>query len=118
MTQSVRSVNENGDVEWRFPDGRLHREDGPAFEGSNGDKEWSINGLFHREDGPALEHASGARQWRINGMLHREDGPALEWPTGAKHWYINGNKLTLTEELKITHPVLYDQMLVYQVMTR
>ena len=32
----------------------LHREDGPAFEGSDGSKEWRINGKLHREDGPLL----------------------------------------------------------------
>jgi hypothetical protein len=35
-------------------DGLLHREDGPAVEYLNGDKEWRFNGRFHRLEGPAL----------------------------------------------------------------
>jgi len=35
--------------------GKIHREDCPAIELANGDKEWYVNGKKHRENGPALE---------------------------------------------------------------
>ena len=37
--------------------GKLHREDGPAIEDSDGDKYWYLNDKLHREDGPAIERA-------------------------------------------------------------
>ena len=50
----------------------LHREDGPAFEGYNGDKEWWIDGKRHREDGPAVEWRDGDKEWYLNGVRFRE----------------------------------------------
>src|SRR6056300_392975 len=75
----------------------LHREDGPAFEYTDGGKEWYINGEFHREDGPAVEYADGDKAWYINGEFHREDGPAVEYADGYKAWYLNGERLTEKE---------------------
>jgi hypothetical protein len=57
-----------------YLDGRLHREDGPAIEFSNGDKHWYINDLFHREDGPAIEYPNGDKFWYIGGQeIHCKD---------------------------------------------
>jgi hypothetical protein len=70
--------------------GLYHREDGPACEFSNGDKEWWVNGERHRVDGPAIELANGYKSWWLNGKRHREDGPAIEYPNGYKQWYLNG----------------------------
>jgi len=45
-----------------------------------GTKKWrNSNGKLHREDGPAVEYTDGSRLWYINGQLHRIDGPAIEW---------------------------------------
>jgi hypothetical protein len=77
----------------------LHREDGPAFEGSNGSKEWRINGKTHREDGPAIEWSNGKKTWFLNGNRHREDGPAVEYSNGSKSWYLNDENLTEAEFL-------------------
>jgi hypothetical protein len=70
----------------------IHREDDPAIERSNGDKEWWINGECHREDGPAIETPNGDRHWYINGKRHRVDGPAIEYTDGRMSWYLNGEK--------------------------
>ena len=78
-------------VEWRNKDGKLHREDGPAIERSNGSKEYWIDGQLHREDGPAVEWSNGGKEYYINGKLHRENGPAVEW-NGDKEYYINGKR--------------------------
>jgi hypothetical protein len=79
----------NGDKEW-YLNGELHREDGPAIEHADGTKEWWLNGELHREDGPAIEHADGDKEWFLNGERHRVDGPAIEWANGDKEWYMNG----------------------------
>ena len=50
----------------------LHREDGPAFEGADGTKFWSINGLYHREDGPAIVWWDGSKEWILNGVRFSE----------------------------------------------
>lgn len=73
--------------QWYNEKGICHREDGPAVEWRNGDKEWYINGLRHREDGPAMEYANGTKIWYINGECHRLDGPAIEWYEGDVEWY-------------------------------
>jgi hypothetical protein len=70
---------------------RLHRDDGPAFEGPNGMKKWYLNGFHHRMDGPAVEHYYGDNKWYLNGYLHRVDGPAVENDNGYKQWYLNGH---------------------------
>ena len=57
---------------------------------------------LHREDGPAFEGSNGSKEWRIDGKLHREDGPAVEWRDGTVNWYLNGERLTEQEFLKRT----------------
>jgi len=84
-------------TKWLNLDGKLHREDGPAVECSNGDKYYYINDKLHREDGPAKEYANGDKSFYINGKHHREDGPAIEWRNGYKCYYINGKCLTKKE---------------------
>ena len=51
----------------------LHREDGPAYEGANGSKEWYLNNKLHREDGPAIENANGSKEWCLNGEYLTEE---------------------------------------------
>lgn len=34
-----------------------------------GNKRWQLNGKFHREDGPAIEGANGDKEWWINGRI-------------------------------------------------
>jgi hypothetical protein len=56
----------------------------------------------HREDGPAFEGSNGSKEWKINGSRHREDGPAVVWWDGGKRWYLNGECLSEQEFLKRT----------------
>ena len=53
--------------------------------------------VLHREDGPAAEYANGDKEWYLNGELHREDGPAIEYTNGDKEWFINDKRLTEAE---------------------
>ncbi len=56
----------------------------------------------HREDGPAFEGSNGSKYWYLNGSLHREDGPAIVWWDGTKSWALNGEILGEQEFLKRT----------------
>ena len=58
-----------------YVDGKLHREDGPAFEAGNGSKEWYIDDLRHREDGPAIEWSDGTVIWCYKNVFYTFD----EW---------------------------------------
>ena len=70
--------------------------------GPNESKYWRLNGKLHRENGPAVEFSNGpivkdaigGKKWYINGELHRENGPAIEWSNGEQEWYIDGKELT------------------------
>ncbi len=57
----------------------------------NGDREWYLHGKIHREDGPAYESVGGTRSWWLHGKRHRDDGPAVEWASGDRLWYLHGN---------------------------
>jgi len=59
-----------------------------------GNKHWyNSKGEDHRDDGPAFEGTEGTKFWYKNGKPHREDGPAWESPHGFKMWYINGQRI-------------------------
>jgi len=90
MTTSIKQLDKYGTIYWLFHC-QYHREDGPAIEFANGDKEWYINGQLHREDGPAVESSNRYKEWFIHGKRHREDGPAIEFANGIKEWWFNGH---------------------------
>jgi len=55
-----------------------------------GTKCYYVNNKLHREDGPAIEWVNGEKQWIINGhLLHREDGPAILMPDGREYFFLN-----------------------------
>ncbi len=91
--ESVRTVNEWGDVYWLNANGELHRDgDLPAIENPDGSKAWYRNGQRHRDgDLPAIEDADGSKLWCQNGLLSRDgDLPATEYADGSKEWWVNG----------------------------
>ena len=96
MTEYRVEVTEYS-TKWYNLEGDLHREDGPAVEYADGDKEYYIKDKYHREDGPAVEYINGDKYYYINGELHREDGPAVEYANGNKTYYINDELLTEQE---------------------
>ena len=77
-----------------YKDGKLHREDGPAYINSDGTQYWCKVDKIHREDGPAIIYPSGRQEWWKDGERHRDDGPAIIWPDGTKEWYINDKEIT------------------------
>lgn len=88
----------DGDKEW-WVNGRRHRLYGPAVEQFNGDNCWWINGKLHRLDGPAVDRLNKYKSWWINGELHRLDGPAVEHTDGRKQWWIKGVRYSEEEWL-------------------
>lgn len=65
--------------------------------------EWyNLEGQLHREDGPAIEWGNGDKEWYLNGKLHREDGHAVEYVDGAKFWYLNGRQISEKEFNRIS----------------
>jgi len=57
-----------------------------------GNRFWILDGKLHREDGPAYEGYNGSKAWRINDKLHRDNGAAIEWSDGTKSWYLDGKE--------------------------
>lgn len=70
--------------------GRLHREDGPAVEHSDGGVNWYVNGQLHRVDGPANIRPHGYQQWYNRDYVHRDGGPAVIYADGSQEWWKNG----------------------------
>jgi hypothetical protein len=96
----------------------IHRDDGPAIEYLDGNKEyykygnrhsyndvpsldlgdmklWYHNGKLHRDnDKPAVEHENDSREWYFNNMRHRDnDQPAVILPDGRLEYYIYGEQV-------------------------
>jgi hypothetical protein len=90
MTEEMKT-DRYGNKYW-YRNGKLHREDGPAVEYSDGHKEWWVNGKPHRENGPAIKWCNGDKEWYWDGERHRKDGPAVECINGYKAWYNNGKR--------------------------
>lgn len=67
LTGVVRSIEPSGTIVYT-KDGKLHREDGPAIEYSDGGKAWYMNGKLHRDNGPAVEYANGEKSWYYRGQ--------------------------------------------------
>lgn len=48
------------------------------------------NGLMHNDDGPAVELTNGNNFWYKNGIAHNDDGPAVTDLLGSETWYKDG----------------------------
>jgi hypothetical protein len=70
--KSKMSIDEYGRRNWKLPNGKTHREDGPALEWYDGDKSWYLNGERHREDSPAVEWNDGRKEWWVNDIKYTE----------------------------------------------
>lgn len=83
--------------EWKLPDGKYHREFGPAVEWEDGTLEWLQYDHLHREDGPAVIDKHGSEHWFRHGLLHREDGPAIIHIDGNVAYYFY-NKVLIDQD--------------------
>ena len=93
--ESTCTVDEYGCQHWRLPNGKLHRQHGPAYTSPQGIlQQWWVNGKLHRTDGPAMIWSDGAREWWVNGQRHRLDGPAVIYDDGSQEWYVDDVEIT------------------------
>jgi hypothetical protein len=92
MTDPVRKIIKGKGVEWKLPNGKLHREDGPA-----------------------IEAYGGYKAWYQHGRRHREDGPAVEGGPDGEEWWFDGYKITREQFLKL-NASKYPLLRVYQIM--
>ena len=104
----MKTILEDGTIEYRNDLGQRHREDGPAVTFPNGTKCWYLHGKRHREDGPAATFPTGVENWLHLGVFHREDGPAVINEDGSKEWWLNGKQIpyefTSLKDLYEKHP--------------
>lgn len=89
LDEIVHERNQLGSQTFKLND-RLHRPDGPAWIGTNGDQAWWLYGERHRTDGPAVVGTDGHQQWWQNGLWHRSDGPAIICKHEGEQWWLNG----------------------------
>lgn len=72
-TKSIRSFDENGNIEYRNKAGKLHRLNGPASITLNGHQAWYKNGIMFRDNNlPSQLVATGDHNWTM------KDGCLLE----------------------------------------
>ena len=65
-------IDKSGDKLWKLPNGKLHRENGPAVLDIKGGKSWHLNGKLHRGDGSAIEYSDGRKLWFLNDIQYSE----------------------------------------------
>ena len=73
-------------------------------------EQWYLNGKLHREDGPAyIKYLySGElwiKEWYLNDQLHRINGPAIieylySGEVGYEEWHLNGEEIYPEDWLK------------------
>jgi hypothetical protein len=88
---SEQHVMEDGTIIYRSPDGRRHREDGPAVIHPDGQMEWFINGLRENRNGPAFVSEDMIAYFQ-GGHLHNDDGPAVFYSNGVVEFWQHGVK--------------------------
>ena len=66
----------------------------PQIDSTGAERWYNANGKLHRDDGPAFVSSDGQyRTWYKNGFCHRDDGPAMIRADGREFWYINGKEI-------------------------
>jgi hypothetical protein len=64
-------IDKQGTKVWELPNGKRHREDGPAVETNYGYKAWYANVLRHRENGLAIENGNH-KSFYLKGIYYVE----------------------------------------------
>lgn len=62
-------------------------------EENNGNVHWYLNNKLHREDGPAVEMSDGTQIWYRKNIKHRVDGPAVIHSSGYVEYWLYGNRV-------------------------
>lgn len=103
LLRSIIKINKTNNTETHvLPDGRKHRENGPAYIEIKENKKkecWYWGGKLHRKNEPAIIKVEGTvireLNWYEHGKLNRLDGPALllydeNGNFVEAHWLNNG----------------------------
>jgi hypothetical protein len=91
-------ISNDGSQYW-YQHGRLHREKEPAIINQDGEKIWYYHGQYHRIGGPAIMFSNGDWEYYQYDALHRLDGPATYhkddylWHLDISEWWINGERI-------------------------
>jgi hypothetical protein len=105
LERSIPSSHTAGGVTtttWFLPKTKkYHRQHGPAFESTNGHKEYWVNGVKHRIGAPAVILPDGTEEYYENGIRHRMDGPAIIEASGGKRYFIDGHEIPEYDYMKI-----------------
>lgn len=88
-------VNEDGSIEYRNENGKLHNENNlPAYINRLGSQFWFKNGKLHRDgDDPAVIFTNGQKEWYKNNQIHRRKLPAVIYPDGTTEYWENGIRI-------------------------
>lgn len=62
-------------------------------------KEWYKNGKLHRDNKPAIEYTNGCKKWYKNGILYKEYGPYMIYDKFKKKWFIDEKLLEFNMEI-------------------
>ena len=62
---SVLHIDKDGVKRWKLPNGKLHREDGPAYQSKSGFGMWYLNGIGYSEQ----EHKKKMRLKKLKHIL-------------------------------------------------
>lgn len=80
--------------EYRLPDGRRHRNDGPAITHADGYEAWYQFGLLSRVGAPAVTMPDGSTSWWFEGHRHRPGGlPAVERVGAEPQYWVDGHQV-------------------------
>lgn len=100
QAESVPETDPDGIIRWRNAQRLLHRPDGPAVIGPEGEIQWWFNGKLHNPHEPAVEIPGEEQEWWIHDSLHRLDGPAVIFSDGKTQWWICGIHCKTQEEVE------------------
>jgi hypothetical protein len=64
---------------------------------------WNRGGQLHRENSPAVEWDDGEKEYWVNGKRHRDDGPSSIDINGNTEWFFEGNNLNAIKERFYRH---------------
>jgi len=98
-------VDPGGNIRYYDENGELHRLDGPAYEGIDGEKAWFLHGKQHRVDGPAVIHPDGGRQWWVHDWLIGRSDEGFtnkdfeRWKKRHNLWKETSQKFSAKEEM-------------------
>lgn len=77
----------------------------------HGNQTWYNSAMkWHRDDGPAYVGSDGHLVWWVNGKRHRIDGPSIIFPEGKQRWYVNDQRIQSNKEFQVAANLTDEEM--------